>query len=99
MTTAQGLALVRLAIVLAVMLVMYRQHCAKRDFLLALPLWAWMLHAAVYLVVYLVDSSNNVINPIAYNIWSAGVQIHGFLTILIIELARLQRQNRRSDDC
>lgn len=95
MSTQQALAVIRLVIVLAGILVIVRNRCAPGNWMYSVPYIAWLAHAGVYLVAYLTDSLIGRVIPITYNVWGAGLQIQGYLTVLMVEVARWQRQHRK----
>ena len=92
MTANQVLAVVRLLIVVGVLLVIYRQRCSGQNILLGVPIILWMAHICIYLTAYLVISSIGPTPTQLFNVWSASLQIHGYLTILYMEIARYYRQ-------
>ena len=94
MTANQALAIVRLLIAIGVLLVIYRQRCARQNIYLGIPIIAWMAHVVIYLAAYLVISSIGSVPTQLFNVWSASLQIHGYLTILIMEIARYYRQKQ-----
>jgi hypothetical protein len=57
-----------------------------------MPYIAWMIHAVMYLLAYLILNYLDRVNPVFFNLWSAALQIQGYLTVLIVEVARFYRQ-------
>jgi hypothetical protein len=94
MSAQQALAVVRILIVLAALWVIIRNRCQPDNLVYSVPYIAWLVHAVVYLVVYLIDSHDGFVSPAAYNIWGAGLQIQGYLTVLMVESARYYRQRK-----
>ena len=75
MTANQALAIVRLLIAIGVLLVIYRQRCARQNIYLGIPIIAWMAHVVIYLAAYLVISSIGSVPTQLFNVWSASLQI------------------------
>src|SRR5574343_684492 len=95
MTTQQALAVIRLLIVVAALWVILRNRCTPQNLIYSLPYVFWLAHAGVYLVGYLALSATGKVNPVAFNVWGAAMQIQGFLTVLMVEVARWHRQRRK----
>lgn len=99
MTTGEILLVIRLVIVSGVLLVLYLQRCHGQKLLFQVPLIMWMIHAAIFSTVYLIDKQDANINAVSYNIWSSAVSIHGYLTMLYVEIARWDRQRKSKNGC
>ena len=91
MTTQQALAVIRLIIILAAIVVIYSNRRTVDNFQMALPYLFWLGHAFLFLSAYLILSYLGRIDIDIFNIWSAAVQIQGFLTVLVVESFRLYR--------
>ena len=99
MSASQALAVIRLIIVSGVLLVMYLQWRYGTDTSLGRPVVYWMVHSVIYLVSYMVISFSYPVPAQFFNVWSAALQIHGYLTIFVMELFRYLRvHNSRKGD-
>ena len=94
-STQQQLAVIRLVIVIAAMVVIIRNRCAPNNLLYSIPYIAWLVHAVIYLVAYLALSCAGLVSAVVFNVWGAGLQIQGYLTVLMVEIARWQRQKNK----
>ena len=92
MSAQQLLAVVRLIIVLAGIAVIFRNRCAPHNLLYSTPYLAWLVHAVIYLGAYLILSSIGAVNAVFFNVWGASLQIQGYMTVLLVEIARFYRQ-------
>jgi hypothetical protein len=95
MTTQQVLAFIRLIIVISAVVVILRNRCEPHNLPYSAPYLLWLGHAFIYLVTYLVLSAFFSVHPEFYNVWSASLQIQGFLTVFIVEVFRYYRQKQR----
>jgi hypothetical protein len=98
MSEQQVLAVVRLALVVATVLVIYRNRCMPKNLAYSAPYLLYLGHALLYLIVYLILSYTGRVNAMFFNIWSGSLQVHILLTILIVESFRTQRHNKRGLD-
>jgi hypothetical protein len=96
MTAQQILAVVRLVVIVAAIVVIYRNNCAPNNLFYAAPYLLWLGHALLYLVAFLILSLSGQVNAVFVNIWSASLQLQGFLTVLIVEIFRYYRHRQKS---
>lgn len=99
MTTGEILLVVRLILVAGVLVVLWLQRCRGQKLLFQVPLIVWMIHAAIFSVVYLIDKQDADVHAASYNIWSSAVSIHGYFTMFIVEVARWVRQKEQKHGC
>jgi len=93
-----SLRLLLYVVVLAVMVLQYRQCDVKRW---GEPL-AWgsfAVHGVIYCIAFLIDYQDRIVNIQLFNYWAAAVQLHGLIILLAIEFARYRRLRGRMRGC
>jgi len=76
--------------ILLILAVIYSEiRLDRREYLWSIPLILWMVHGLAFYTVLAVDRCTQLDTGINFTIWSSMLRLHGYLTILGVEVARL----------
>jgi energy-coupling factor transporter transmembrane protein EcfT len=94
MSPSVSMHLINLVVCAATLAVIAAQAKINRRMIWSVPTVVWIVHAALFAINYILDSQFGWVDPLKYNEWSRGLQLHGYLTALLLETARLRRMQK-----